>query len=363
MMTEQGIWTIIGAGLGGKGLAAQLGVDGLRLRLHDIDDSCVADIRAAGGLYVEGRGNTFAPIEMATANLADAVRGATVLLISVYGNAHPALASELAPLLEDGQTIVLVQGHFAGALVFKAALDRAGCRAKVDISEMDSYPYGLTVKSSNAVLMTTTKKHWNIAAMPSSRTMAVLEKIAFAFPGLKPAKSLLENAFLGIGGLLHVAGIITNVGRVEGPDNYNFIADNMVPSVCHLIEKMDSERIAAARVFGVESHSLKAWLGDVYGYKDMTLYDALQKMAVSHYRYAPAPKSLTHRYLAADAECELVPIAAFGRVGGVSMRSIEAAIEIASALARRDFQQEGRNLANLGLSGMSVDQIKAYVCA
>jgi len=60
------IWTIIGAGMGGKGLVAQLGIDGCRLRIHDIDDAQVAGMRAAGGLHIEGRDIPFAPVEMAT---------------------------------------------------------------------------------------------------------------------------------------------------------------------------------------------------------------------------------------------------------------------------------------------------------
>ena len=39
---------IIGAGIGGIYLAAQLGVTGFKLRLHDIDDARLADIRAFG---------------------------------------------------------------------------------------------------------------------------------------------------------------------------------------------------------------------------------------------------------------------------------------------------------------------------
>jgi 3-hydroxyacyl-CoA dehydrogenase len=45
---SQDVWTLIGAGMGGKGLAAELGIHGLRLRIHDIDDAQVAGIRAAG---------------------------------------------------------------------------------------------------------------------------------------------------------------------------------------------------------------------------------------------------------------------------------------------------------------------------
>jgi 2-polyprenyl-6-methoxyphenol hydroxylase-like FAD-dependent oxidoreductase len=47
---------IIGAGSGGVFLAAELGALGYRLRLTDLDDARLADIRAHGGLDVEPGG-------------------------------------------------------------------------------------------------------------------------------------------------------------------------------------------------------------------------------------------------------------------------------------------------------------------
>jgi opine dehydrogenase len=359
----QDVWTLIGAGMGGKGLAAQLGIDGLRLRIHDIDDAQVAGIRAAGGLHVEGRDATFAPIEMATTDLAAAVKGASVLLVSIYGNDHPALAGQLAPLLEDGQTIVLIQGHFAGALVFRTALDRAGCTARVDVAEMDGYPYMLTVKSPDTVLMTSIKKTWQVAAMPASRTQAVLDRIGSAFPGMVAAPSLLHTAFLDLGALFHVGGIVTNVGNVEREGTYNFYESNMTPSVCNFIAAMDAERVAVAKAFGIAIPDVMSWLGDTYGYRDMTLHEGLQTMAHTHYRYAPAPKSLSHRYLVQDVTCGMVPIAAFAAAAGIESLANDTAINLGNLLTKRDFRREGRTLENLGIAGKSVGEIIAFVSA
>jgi 2-polyprenyl-6-methoxyphenol hydroxylase-like FAD-dependent oxidoreductase len=41
--------TIIGAGIGGVYLVAELGTAGFKLRLHDIDDSRLSEIRVRGG--------------------------------------------------------------------------------------------------------------------------------------------------------------------------------------------------------------------------------------------------------------------------------------------------------------------------
>lgn len=351
------IWTIIGAGMGGKGLAAQLGIDGFRLRIHDIDDAQVAGIRTAGGLHIEGRDRSFAPIELATTDLAEAVTGASVLLVSTYGTAHADVARQLAPLLVDGQVIVLIQGHFAGALLFRAELGRCGCRADVDVAEMDSYPYMLHVKAPDRVIMTTVKAKWNIVAMPAARTPRVFERVGHAFPGMVMAKNLLHTGFVDLGALFHVAGMVTNVGNVEGPGNYNFYAANMVPTVCNLIAKLDAERVAVAKAYGAEIADVRTWLATTYRLKNPTLQQDLQEMAVTHFKYAPAPKSLSHRYLVQDVTCSIVPIACFGTVAGIPTPACDAVIRFASILTDRDFFAEGRNMKVLGLEGMSAGKI------
>src|SRR5215469_15981933 len=102
---------IIGAGIGGIYLAAQLGVAGFKLRLHDIDDVRLADIRAFGGLDVEGEQGGFAAVERTTGDLRSAIDGAEVIVVVTGGNAQPAVARSLAPLLCDGQIILLIQGN------------------------------------------------------------------------------------------------------------------------------------------------------------------------------------------------------------------------------------------------------------
>ena len=125
---------IIGAGIGGVYLVAELGLAGHRLRLHDLDDTRLADIRAHGGVDVEPGG--LAAVEYATTDLAAAVDGAEVIIVVTGGNAQEAVARSLAPLLCDGQIILLIQGNTGGSLVVRRALDDGGlprgCRCRRD---------------------------------------------------------------------------------------------------------------------------------------------------------------------------------------------------------------------------------------
>src|SRR4051794_22110504 len=106
---------IIGAGIGGIYLAAELGRQGVRLRLHDIDDGRLSPIRERGGLDVEGDNAGFVAIERVTTDPAAAVDGADIIAVCTGGTYQEAVARTLAPLLRDGQTILLIQGNTGGA--------------------------------------------------------------------------------------------------------------------------------------------------------------------------------------------------------------------------------------------------------
>ena len=81
---------IIGAGIGGVYLVAELGLAGHRLRLHDIDDTRLAEIRARGGVDVEGHG--LARDRARRPICAEAVDGAEIIIVVTGGNAQATVA-------------------------------------------------------------------------------------------------------------------------------------------------------------------------------------------------------------------------------------------------------------------------------
>jgi opine dehydrogenase len=356
------VWTVLGVGMGGKGLLADLGLNGFRLRAYDKDDAQVAGIRKAGGLHVDGRppGN-FAPVELATTEIGPALDGAKVILVSVNGDDHVQVARDLAPHLKDGQIVALIQGHFCGTLVFRKALDDAGCKARVDVCEFDGYPYMMTVRSPDRVELTTDKEMMQVVAMPASRSKHIVDELSLAFRGLKPGPNLLQTGFADLGSVFHACGIVTNVGIAESGQRYNFYAHNMTPSVCNLIEAVDRERVATAKAYGIDLPNVFKWLEITYNRKEPSLTWSLQANAVTHYKYSPAPNSLGHRFLVTDVGSGLVGWSAFAKAAGMKTPAIDSVIGIAGALTKRDFFEEGRSLRNLGLEGKSAAEIKKLI--
>jgi opine dehydrogenase len=360
-ISKNDVWTVVGVGMGGKGLLAELGINGFRLRAFDKDDAQVAGIRAAKGIHVDGREKNFGPVELATTNVGAALDGARIILVSANGDDHSQVARDLAPHLRDGQIIVLIQGHFGGTLVFRKALDEAGCRARVQLAEMDGYPYMMTVRSPDRVELTTYKEMYQLVALPASRSKAIVDEIGFAFPGLVAGPNLMQTGLTDLGSVFHACGIVTNVGTAEAGKPYNFYAHNMTPSVCNLIEAVDRERVAVAKAYGIETPDVFKWLETTYKRREMSLHWSMQANAVTHYRYSPAPNSLSHRFLVTDVGSGLVAWSSLGKVAGVATPAIDSVVHIAGALTKRNFFEEGRNLRNLGLEGMGVKEILKFV--
>ena len=360
-VTKNDIWTVLGVGMGGKGLLAELGAQGIRIRAYDKDDKQVAGIRAAKGIHIDGRPKNFAAVEMATTDIKAAMDGVKVICISTNGDDHPQVARDLAPYLKDGQILVLIQGHFCGTLVFRKALDEAGCKAKVDVCEMDGYPYMMVVRSSDRVEITTMKSMYRLVSVPASRSKAIVDQIGWAFPGLVPGEDLMSTGFSDLGSVFHAVGVVTNIATSENGKPYHFYATNMSPGVCNVIEVVDRERVAVAKAYGVDAPNVFEWLEITYNRRERSLHWSMQANAVTHYLHSPAPDSLGHRFLVTDVASGLVAWASMGKLAGVPTPHIDSMIYTASAATKRDFWKEGRNLENLGLAGKSVAEIVSYV--
>jgi len=352
---------IIGAGIGGVYLAAELGIAGFKLRLHDIDDARLADIRAFGGIDVEGGKAAFAAVERATTDLQSAVDGADVVIVVTGGNAQATVARSLAPLLRDGQMILLIQGNTGGSLIMRRALDAAGCRADVAVAEMDNYPYSCRRLAPARIRPIVAKRWLQIATFPGNRIAAVFPRLAPLFPQAIAAPNTLCTGFTNANAMLHVANCVANAARIESGDGYRFYAEGVTPAVARLYQAINRERVAVAAALGAPVPSLEDWFDRVYGVREATLVETCRRLTYNPdgpYQATGTPSSLDHKFITEDVPTGLVPMSALGAVAEVPTPAIDALVELARIMTAEDFAAEARTLARLGLGGMSAAQIR-----
>jgi opine dehydrogenase len=352
---------IIGAGIGGVYLAAHLGVAGFKLRLHDLDDARLADIRAMGGITVEGDAGGFAAVEQATPNLRAAVDGADIIIIVTGGNAQEGAARLLAPLLRDGQLILLIQGNTGGSLVVRRALDASDCHAAVDIAEMDNYPYSCRRLAPTRIRPIVAKRWLQIASFPGNRIGAVFTRLSPLFPQAVAAPDIVSTGFTNANAMLHVANCVANAARIESGGGYKFYAEGVTPAVARLYEVINAERVAIAAALGAAVPDLAEWFDRAYGVREASLVDTCRRLtydADGPYQATGTPASLDHKYITEDVPVGLIPMSALGAAAGVPTPAIDALLETVRNMTGKDFAAEARTLDRLGFAGMGLPQIR-----
>src|SRR5262252_1673728 len=356
--------TIIGAGIGGVYLLAELGVAGFKLRLHDIDDSRLSEIRVRGGLDVEGERVAFAAVDRATTDLEAAVDGADVIIVVTGGNAQATVARSLAPLLRDGQAILLIQGNTGGSLIVRRALDAAGCRAEVDVAEMDNYPYSCWRLSATRIRPIVRKRWLQIATFPGKRIDDVFLLLSPLFPEAVAAPNILYTGFTNANAMLHVANCVANAGRIESGESYKFYAEGVTPAVARLYQAIDRERVAVGAALGASVPTLEDWFDRVYGVREANLVETCRALTFNSdgpYQATGTPSSLDHKFITEDVPTGLVPMSALGAAAGVPTPAIDALVEIVRSMTGRGFATEGRTLERLCLSNFNAPQIRRVV--
>ena len=347
---------IIGAGIGGIYLVAELGLAGhrLRLRLHDLDNARLADIRAHGGIDVEPGG--LAAVESATTDLRAAVDGADIIIVVTGGNAQETVARSLAPLLRDRQIILLIQGNTGGSLVVRRALDAAGCRAAVDVANW---------RLSPTRIRPIVKKRWlQIATFPGSRIAAVFPQLAPLFPHAVAAPSVIHTGFTNANAMLHVANCVGNAGKIDRGESYKFYAEGVTPSVARLYQAINAERVAVAAALGASVPTLEDWFDRVYSVRGTDLVETCQLLTSNSdgpYQATGTPKSFDHKYITEDVPVGLMPMSALGAAAGVATPAIDALITLVRAMTGKDFSSEARTLDRMGIAGMDAPQIRRFV--
>jgi opine dehydrogenase len=350
---------IIGAGGGGLYTLVDLGRLGIKPRICDTNAAVLADVKTRGGLELEGVNVDFVPFEFVTTDVREAIDGATIIIVCTGGNAQEAAAREMAPHLVDGQLLLLIQGNTGGALVVRRALDTAGCKAAVDIAEMDNYPTSAWRRSPVRISPIVTK-HWlQIAAFPAKRTAAVFARLSPLYPTAVAGPSTIATSFQNMNAMLHVANCVANAGNIDHGGNFKFYSEGVTPLVANLLRGVNAERVAVAAAFGVKALSLEDWFERAYHVRGSSLVETCQKLtSEGPYQPTPSPKNFDHKYVAEDVPTGLIPMSAIGKAMGVPTPAIDAVIEIVKQMTGNDYAANGRSLERLGLAGKSAAEIR-----
>lgn len=363
MSNSETRFTVIGAGHGGKGMAAHLALMGFPVTLYNRTPENIAAIKARGGIELksfEGGPHGFGHLVVATSDIGAAVKDAKVIMVVVPSTAHADIAAMIAPYLKDGQIIVLNPGRTCGALEVTHIFREKGVAADVIVAEAETLIYASRSDGPAQARIFGIKETVPVAALPATRTPLVLEALAPAYPQFIDGISVLHTGLNNMGAIFHPALALLNVGRIETTlGEFQFYIDGVSPSVARVLEVLDRERVTVASSLGIRARTAQEWLQMAYHATGDDLYQAIHNQP--GYYGIQAPPTINHRYITEDVPMSLVPIAALAQSYGVSVRGMESIIRLACIIHRTDYWRRGRTLEKLGIKDWSVSEITSYV--
>lgn len=355
MLSPATRYTVIGAGHGGKAMAAHLALKGMDVTLYNRTYRHIEAIQERGGilLQLEGEGTPrFGKLAHVTADLSAAIQDTEVIMVVVPAFAHKQVARQMAPYLKAGQIVLLNPGRTLGALEFRLALDEEGAAPDIIVAEAQTFVYASRSDGPAQARIFRTKEAVPLAALPATDTATVLAAIQPAYPEFIDGKTILHTGLNNIGAIFHPTIILHNAGWIESTGgDFEFYIDGVTPTVARIMEAVDRERMRLGRALGIELISAQEWLKLAYNADGETLFESIQNQ--DGYRGIRAPTTMKHRYLTEDIPMSLIPMASLGELFGLRVRAMRSLIRLAIIAHNKDYWEIGRTVENMGLSGIS----------
>ena len=348
---------VIGAGNGGSAIAGDLTLAGHSCRLFEFEEYAgnIRPIQARGGIEVTGIARTgFAKLTLATTDLAAAVSGAELVMVTTQALAHERVAKVLSPLLTDGQAVVLWPGS-GGTLAMRKAWDEAGMHRRVLLAEGVTFPYCCRrLQGPGTVnIHRIDGPRMLLAALPASDTPAVIDALEGTYADkVKPGETILEPALYNVNIIVHPVGALLNMGRIEhAKGEFWMYKEGITPSVKKVIGAMDAERSSLFRALGYTPYTYDQVFWDCF---NMSVEDFAKTSS-------KGPFSMQDRYVTEDIPMGATLTVSLARKAGVATPTYDTMIYLASLVNDTDFYSGGRSLGNLGLDHLGLEELDRYL--
>ena len=401
---------VLGAGNGGRAMAAYLAIIGNEVNLYNRTPENISIIKPLGGIYLryspvleesifpegilpdgmkqidaditheyertpiierpfeEDIKSVFARFNNITSNIDVAIKDRDLLMVVVPATGHRFIAEKCAPYLKDGQIILLNPGRFFGALEFYKTIhdyyeDKNKRMPDITVAEAQTFVYASRRFRPRSVRILGVKNSVGIAAIPSNKTEDVISLIEEAYPQFTSLDNVLGTSLSNLGGIFHVPITILNATRIDRRVEFEYYIDGVTEHTASIMEALDKERLTIAEKIGIKVIPARWWLKMVYNSEGTDLFEAIQNTHA--YKGIESPHSVNHRYIWEEVPTSLVPLASLGDKLEIPTPLTKSFIHQSTALLRKDlnidFWKKGRTMERLGLSNMTIDEIKKYV--
>jgi opine dehydrogenase len=354
---------VLGGGNGSFAAAGDFALGGHDVSLWRRDAAEVTKHRHAGSriLIKDAAGRHDVQLSLVTADIAEAIGNAELILCPAPAFAQHDIASQIAPHLRDGQVVFLPPATF-GSMIFARAVRDAGNRAAASFAETGTLPWLTRKHGPFEVAITIRAKRLPVGVFPLHAADRAFEVIGGAFPGvIEPCGDVLSAALMNAGPIIHPPLIVMNAGPIEHFERWDIHKEGTQASIRKVTDALDAERIAVREAFGYHAPHFPlahhyATEGEQWMYGRGS-HDRLTDSGDWRERIVLRE----HRYMREDLRLGLSFLVSVAELAGVATPLAKAFLAIGSAICGEDFMKQGRTLSALGLGDLNRDQLQTLL--
>lgn len=389
---------VLGGGAVGKTCAADCKLAGREVRLYSRSEKSLAYLDKTGIMLDGIQRNVYgfersgrAHLDMYSTNMAEVVKGAKLILLSVPALAHEHYLKTLVPLLEDGMVIHTFTDNYA-SLLLRKYMREAGCTKDVIIGGWSSAPYGTRIEKvqgfwTNHVGIKYRAISLRGACLPMSDIDDFMESVKYlpcmdsVTYGDGPVKgdTMMDIGFSNVNPVIHVPASLLGVSSMENwslvygnaPDSYSMYSHGLCPSICRVQYQFYKEECAIADAMGIESpyysyemfFSRRSILTQEYmgldeNGKDNVVFPLDKPCDEGN----TGPNTIDHRYITEDIPVGCKIYHDLGKKFGVPTPIIDSMIVLGGAMHEKSFFENTKyDLDYLGIDHMNKEELLDYM--
>lgn len=349
---------VIGAGNGGFAMSADLSLAGACVNLFEFPEfkknidllSKTKTITIDGGARVGT-----ATLNIVSSNLAEAVKDASMIMLTIRADSQERLAKELAPLLVSGQSVFFMPGSM-GSLYLYNELARIGTKGIV-IAETITLPYAARKTSADTVTVYRRTGNLGISAIPAKDTEKAHAIFKQYYPHSHTMKSILEVALCNTNIIAHPIPMLMGASAIErAKGTFNFYGAGHSPCVDNAIEALDKEIGTLLRAFNCDVISPI----EAVEYRFSKTKSEIQEMRAIWNITATIDKDM--RFIAEDVQESLIFIVTLGKQVNIPTPITESLVCLLSLFVENsNYYVTGRTTQKLGIGAMSLDELNLFL--
>lgn len=347
---------VLGGGHGSYAAAADLSERGHEVSLWRRDAAALAPLLADPTLTLrDEHGDRPVRLTRVSAELADVVPGAELIVIPLPATAQLDLAAGLAPHLRDGQVVYLPPGTF-GSFAMAEQVRLEGSTAKVAWAETGTLPWLARKHDATTVAITVRATRLPTGVYPHRESERALAVLHGAFDSIEDCGDALSGALMNAGPIIHPPLILMNAAPLQHFEEWDIHNEGTQPAVRAVTNRLDQERMAIREALGYGGEHFP--LSDHYE-NDRWMYGDAHTKLVDSGDWREHIDLSSHRYMHEDTLLGLGFLTSVADYAGVRAPIAQGLLAMARAITGADTAP--RSMPGLQLAGLDRSEFAALL--